>query len=112
MDAKLRFVALHAEHYFQPLVKLVQLLIYTYSFDVDNISLLPKCVLTQYHCLLHVRTYHDMAIYRYIVASLIVWLDAYHLPKLENVIFRHTIQITRSSLWFQVKSEIFAVWPP
>ena len=27
----------------------------------------PKCVLIQYHCLM----YHDMTIYRYIVASLV-----------------------------------------
>ena len=33
---------------------------------IFDISIQPKCVLIQYHCLM----YHDMAIYQYIVASL------------------------------------------
>ena len=34
---------------------------------IFDISIQPKCVSIQYHCLM----YHDMTIYRYIVASLI-----------------------------------------
>ena len=33
---------------------------------IFDISIRPKCVSIQYHCLM----YHDIAIYRYIVASL------------------------------------------
>ena len=41
---------------------------------IFDISIQPKCVSIQYHCLM----YHDMTIYRYIVASLndaVPWLN-------------------------------------
>ena len=47
---------------------------------IFDISIQPKCVSIQYHCLM----YHDMAIYRYIVASLVSINSALLTPQAFN----------------------------
>ena len=55
-------------------VKVYNLMMIHRYITIFDILIQPKCVSIQYHCLM----YHDMTIYRYIVASLLAIINILH----------------------------------
>ena len=73
--------------------------IFDISIQPKCVLIQPKCVSIQYHCLM----YHDMTIYRYIVASLFSRSGRYQKNDDGEILIQNIMML--------LKFGYFAVWP-